>query len=882
MTKKLLETVYNPAAIEKKIYKAWTDDKCFQLTSDADNTFTITMPPANVTGNLHLGHALTFTLQDVLIRFERMRGKDVLWQAGTDHAGIATQMVVERQLEEKGIKRQDLGKEAFLEKIWEWKNHSGGAIVKQLQRLGASADWSRERFTMDKHASACVTKAFVDLYRDNLIYKDKKLVNWDTKYQTAISDLEVEQKELKGKLYYIKYPCQGKEGHIVVATTRPETCFADTAVAVNPKDERYKSWVGETVLIPISNRPIKVIADSYCDPEKGTGAVKITPAHDFNDFEVGKRHHLESIELLDEYGLLNKNAPEEYRGLNCQAAREKLVDALKELELLEKEENIIHTVPFGDRSGVVIEPRLTDQWYVNAHKLAVPALEAVRKGHTKFFPENWTKVYFDWLENIQPWCISRQLWWGHPIPAWYGPDGKIFVAENFEEALSLAKTHYGKQVDLVQDPDVLDTWFSSGLWPFVTLGWPEDNPVFNRHYPTDVLVTGFDIIFFWVARMMMMGLYFTEKVPFKTVYIHALIRDAKGQKMSKSKGNVIDPLHLIDQYGADALRFTLGSMAVPGRDVRMSEEKVAANRNFVTKIWNAVRYAQMNDCFLDAPYVPSACAHPVNQWIVTEVNKLIEETTEHLETYTFHEMAQGLYHFLWGTFCDWYVEFTKPILNGDDAKAKKETKHTLAWVLGQFGHLMHPLMPFITEEVWEALEGEGLLIKASWPTPVKAKFGSAEKDVLFVIDFISSLRSMRAELGISPAYLLEVYWAEGPKNQQEVILENKDLIERLGRLKEIHFTPAETTKKIQLIVQKTTCDVLMEGVIDVSAEFRRLQKEMEKINQEKNGIKVRLANPEFRQKAPEAIIDELNNRLENLDSLYSKTLSAFEKIKSLS
>lgn len=882
MTKKLLlDKTYTPALLEEKVYKTWTDEKCFALTTDSDRNFTITMPPANVTGNLHLGHALTFTLQDILIRFERMRGKDVLWQAGTDHAGIATQMVVERQLEEQGLDRRHMGKEAFLEKVWEWKQKSGGAIIGQLKRLGASADWSRERFTMDTHSNKAVTKAFVTLYKDQLIYKDKRLVNWDTKYQTAISDLEVESREVPGKMYYIRYPLELGEGFITIATTRPETCFGDTAVAVNPDDDRYQSRIGKHVLIPVINRSIPIIADTHSDPEKGTGAVKITPAHDFNDFEVSKRHHLKAINILDEFGLLNDDAPEGYKGLSCVTARAKLVQHLEEAGLLEKVEDIVHTVPFGDRSGVVIEPRLTDQWYVNTHKMAAAALEAVKTDKTKFTPDNWTHVYFDWLGNIQPWCISRQLWWGHSIPAWYGPDGRVFVAETFEEASTQATQHYAKPVSLIQDPDVLDTWFSSALWPFVTLGWPDSNAVYQRHYPTDVLITGFDIIFFWVARMMMMGLYFTGKPPFKTVYIHALIRDAKGQKMSKSKGNVIDPLDLIQKYGADALRFTLTSMAAPGRDIRMSEEKVESNRNFTTKIWNAVRYAQMQECFLDTSYDPTLCAHAVNRWIVSETDRLIRDITQSIEAYHFHTTAQELYRFLWGTFCDWYIEFTKPILTGDDASLKQETRHTIAWVLGQFCHLLHPIMPFITEEVWQALGGAGLLIKSPWPTPVQHNFHKACNEIRFLIDLISHIRSMRADLRIAPSYLLEVEFQGGFDGCQDLLNIHLDMIKRMGRLKELHFTPVLLAKKIELFLTNATFGVLIEGALDIGAEFKRLKKEIECLSQEKALLEKRLSHPAFREKAPQEIVEELETRLKDLIALQVKTISSFEKVKQL-
>ncbi|HWA46855.1 MAG TPA: valine--tRNA ligase, partial [Dongiaceae bacterium] len=614
----MLEKTFRPDEVEKKHYAAWEAAGEFAAHPESNQTpYTIMMPPPNVTGSLHMGHALTFTLQDVLIRYERMKGRDALWQPGTDHAGIATQMVVERQLAQQGIKRTDLGREKFLEKVWEWKAESGGAITHQLRRLGASADWPRERFTMDEGLSLAVRKVFVDLYRQGLIYRDKRLVNWDPKLHTAISDLEVQQKESKGHLWHLRYPIEGETGrYLVVATTRPETMLGDTAVAVHPEDERYKALIGKHVILPIVGRRIPIVGDDYADPETGSGAVKITPAHDFNDFEVGRRHSLEMINIFDRDARINENAPEAYRGLDRYKAREKVVAEFEALGLLEKIDDHALTLPYGDRSGVVVEPWLTDQWYCDAKTLAQPAIKAVEEGRTVFVPKQWENTYYDWMRNIQPWCISRQLWWGHQIPAWYAPDGKIFVAMDEEEAKALARKEYGRDVALTRDSDVLDTWFSSGLWPFSTLGWPQETPELKRYYPGDVLVTGFDIIFFWVARMMMMGIHFMGDVPFRTVYIHALVRDEHGQKMSKSKGNVIDPLELIEKYGADALRFTLAALAAQGRDIKMSENRVEGYRNFATKLWNATRFAQMNECKPVASFRPATLRDPVNRWIV--------------------------------------------------------------------------------------------------------------------------------------------------------------------------------------------------------------------------------------------------------------------------
>ena len=676
----MLEKTYNHADIEPRISQTWEDAQAFRAghalsVNPKAEPFSIVIPPPNVTGSLHMGHALNNTLQDVLARFERMRGRDVLWQPGTDHAGIATQSLVERQLTEKQQpSRRELGREEFLKRVWAWKEHSGGTIVNQLKRLGASCDWSRERFTMDEGLSRAVIKVFVDLHNQGLIYKDKRLVNWDPKLQTAISDLEVVPVETKGHLWYFKYPIKDagelEKKFIIVATTRPETMLGDTAVAVNPKDERWKPYVGKTVILPLVGREIPIIADDYADPEQGTGAVKITPAHDFNDFEVGRRHDLELINILTETGKLNDNVPEAYRGMDRFAARKKVVADLESLELVEKIEPYVLKVPYGDRSHEVIEPFLTDQWYVDAKTLAQPALEVVREGKTQFIPENWRNVYFQWLENIQPWCISRQLWWGHQIPAWYGPDGHIFVAHDEAEAHAQAAKHYGKPAELTRDEDVLDTWFSSALWPFSTMGWPDETPELERYYPTSVLVTGFDIIFFWVARMMMMGMHFMKDVPFRDVYIHALVRDEKGAKMSKSKGNVVDPLHVMEDYGADALRFTMAAMAAQGRDIKLSMQRIEGYRNFATKLWNAARFCEMNGCVRRADFDPAKAETILNKWIYAEANATAAAVTEAIENYRFNDAANEVYRFVWNRFCDWYVEFAKPVFMGSDDAAK--------------------------------------------------------------------------------------------------------------------------------------------------------------------------------------------------------------------
>ena len=722
----MIDKTYQPSEVEGRIYAKWEEAGAFRAGRPERASappYCIVIPPPNVTGSLHLGHALNNTLQDVLCRFERMRGKDVLWQPGTDHAGIATQMVVERQLMERQEPgRRALGREKFLEKVWAWKAESGGTIIRQLERLGASCDWSRERFTMDEGLSRAVVKVFVALYNEGLIYKDKRLVNWDPKLLTAISDLEVQQVEVKGSLWHIRYPLEGRtfsaddpSSFIVVATTRPETMLGDTAVAVHPDDERYSNLVGKNVILPLVGRRIPIVADTYSDPEKGTGAVKITPAHDFNDFEVGKRHDLPQVSVLDAEGKLALTDNEAFEsgvpvsaelqetlklhGVNRFKARQAIVERLEAAGLLAKIEPHTHMVPHGDRSNEVIEPFLTDQWYVNAKALAVRAIDAVREGKTTFFPKNWEKTYFDWMENIQPWCISRQLWWGHQIPAWYGPDGKVWVAETEDEAVARAlayyvetgilREHQAKEMIehpekrapiIMRDEDVLDTWFSSALWPFSTLGWPDETPELKRFYPTATLVTGFDIIFFWVARMMMMGLHFMKDVPFKDVYINALVRDERGAKMSKSKGNIIDPLHMIDDYGADALRFTLAGMSAQGRDIRLSNQRVESERNFATKLWNAARFAEMNGCALVRDFDPRTAKETLNRWIAHETAKAAREVTAALEAYKFNEAALGLRAFVWNVYCDWYLELAKPVLLGADGPAKNETRAMVGWV----------------------------------------------------------------------------------------------------------------------------------------------------------------------------------------------------------
>ncbi len=880
----MLEKTYKPAEIEARHYQAWEGTGAFasDVTSNRQ-PYTIMMPPPNVTGSLHMGHALTFTLQDMLTRYWRMKGRDALWQPGTDHAGIATQMVVERQLAEKGISRQQLGREEFVRKVWEWKAESGGAITCQLRRLGASADWPRERFTLDEGLSAAVRKVFVDLYKQKLLYKDKRLVNWDPKLHTAISDLEVEQREIKGSLWHFKYPVEGMAGRfIVVATTRPETMLGDTAVAVHPDDERYKNLVGKNAVLPIVGRKLKIVADAYADPETGSGAVKITPAHDFNDFEVGRRHKLEMVNIFDRDAKLNDNVPAEYRGMDRYAARKKIVAALEEQGLVEKIDPHAHTVPHGDRSGVAIEPWLTDQWYVDAATLAKPAIEAVETGKTVFVPEHWTKTYYEWMRNIQPWCVSRQLWWGHQIPAWYGPDGTIFVELDEAAAKAAAKKHYGKDAVLTRDPDVLDTWFSSALWPFSTLGWPEQTPELARYYPGDVLVTGFDIIFFWVARMMMMGIHFMGEVPFRQVYIHALVRDERGQKMSKSKGNIIDPLEVIDQYGCDALRFTFAALATPGRDIKLAASRVEGYRNFATKLWNAARFAEINECKPVQGFDPAGNKHVVNRWIVGETVQLTRRVAQAIEAYRFDDAAAQLYQFAWGTFCDWYLEFAKPILNSDSAA---ETRATTAWVLRRILSALHPVMPFVTEELAQQfkLPGEGMLIRAPWPDDPDALIdAAASAEMNGVVKLIAAVRSIRSQYNVEPGKMLAASLTHASPATAGRVAAHRDLILKLARLERIDVADKPAGKgAIETVVDEATLAVHIAEAIDKPAELKRLGKELDKIAGETGKMKAKLGNDGFLSKAPPEVVEELRERLAEAETASARLTEARDRLAAL-
>ena len=857
----MLDKTYAPDALETKWYKASEQAGYFACDPNADKTpYTIMMLPPNVTGSLHMGHALTFTLQDVLIRYHRMIGRDALWQPGMDHAGIATQMVVERQMAADGVSRRDLGRDRFIERVWEWKAESGGTIEHQQRHLGVSADWERSRFTMDEGLSDAVRKVFVKLHKDGLIYRDKRLVNWDPKFQTAISDLEVEQKDMNGKMWQLHYPVKDMDRMVTVATTRPETMLGDMAVAVHPDDERYQDLVGKMILLPLTGREIPIIADEYSDPEKGTGAVKITPAHDFNDFEVGRRHNLELLNTYDAFAALNEAVPKPYQGLDRFVARDKILADMDALGLLGEIEDIQNTVPHGDRSGVPIEPWLMDQWYVDAETLAQPAIEAVRDGRTRFVPQRWEKTYFDWMENIQPWCVSRQLWWGHRIPAWYGPDGTPFVELDETAALAAAEAYYGKAVDLIQDEDVLDTWFSSALWPFSTLGWPQDTQELHRYYPGSVLVTGFDIIFFWVARMMMMSMYFMEgEVPFTDIYIHALVRDEHGQKMSKSKGNVLDPLDLTAKYGADALRFTLVAMAAQGRDLKLSENRIESYRNFATKLWNASRFLEMNNCV--TPSLPETVNEPVNQWILSEFNNATQHTAQAVESYKFNEAADTLYHFVWNSYCDWYVEFIKPVMSDSE-----ETRRVAAYVLHQTLHLLSPFMPFITEELNAKLFGhDKMLMIANWPDA--AAGASANTGISTVIDIISEIRTMRSEMNV-PLSAKPILLIRGVSDEQRGIIDAMPLsLLRLARLGGVSYHDGDFEKgTARTSLQGMDMGLPLTGILDFEAERTRLKKEIAACEAEAGKIRGKLNNPNFVERAPEAVVAENNRRLEEEQS----------------
>ncbi|MGE0737332.1 MAG: valine--tRNA ligase [Alphaproteobacteria bacterium] len=930
----MLEKTFKPDEIEQRLYRRWEESGAFTAKPESSaEPFTIMIPPPNVTGSLHMGHALNNTLQDILIRYWRMNGRDALWQPGMDHAGIATQAVVEQQLAKEGVvlarggiaafkpNLKTIDRDAFIERVWKWKAESGGTITRQLRRLGASCDWSRERFTMDEGLSLAVRKVFVDLHKTKgpdgkpLIYRDKRLVNWDPKLHTAISDLEVDSRETKGQLWHFKYPIDGApDQFIVVATTRPETMLGDTGVAVHPTDERYKHLVGKYAVLPIVGRKIKIVADEYADPEQGSGAVKITPAHDFNDFEVGRRHDLAMINIFDkdarivsspfddfthrsrarsrhgvtyadQDGLVGKSVseqiPAEFHGLDRFEARKLVVQRMEELGLVEKIDAHTHMVPFGDRSGVPIEPWLTDQWFVDAKTLAQPCVEAVKRGDTAFVPKTWEKTYFDWMERIQPWCVSRQIWWGHQIPAWYDPDGNIFVEMTEEAAQAAATKHHGRPVALKRDEDVLDTWFSSALWPFSTIGWPAQTKELAKYYPGDVLVTGFDIIFFWVARMMMMGVHFMKDVPFKTVYIHALVRDEKGQKMSKSKGNVLDPLVLIDKYGADAVRFTLTALAAQGRDIKLSESRIEGYRNFCTKLWNAARYTEMNGCAVPAGFDPRANKLTVNRWIVSELAHTAKRLSAAIEGFRFNEAAQEMYQFVWNNFCDWYLEFTKPIIQGNDAATIAETKATTLWTLHQVLHLLHPIMPFITEELWGTL-GEGArnpLVTAKWPAlGGELVDDTADAEFGWVTRVISDIRAVRAEMNVPPAAKLPLIVRGANETSRQRLVSYGPLVMTLARLSGVEHG-AETPKgSVQVVIDDATYALPLAGVIDLDQERARLNKELARLAGDIARVDQKLANENFVAKAPPEVIEEQRERKQEAERARAKVAEALQRL----
>ena len=941
----MMQKTFEPADVEARIAKAWEDEGAFRAGRPeraGAEPYCIVIPPPNVTGSLHIGHALNNTLQDVLCRFERLRGKDVLWQPGTDHAGIATQMVVERRLaQEQKPGRRDLGREAFLAEVWKQKEASEGTILGQLKRLGASCDWSRTRFTMDEGLSKAVLKVFVQLYRDGLIYRDKRLVNWDPKFQTAISDLEVVQVECKGSyrwdraagepldeaalgkvlarnpsghLYYIDYPLEGvsydpddAETYVRVATTRPETMLGDTGVAIHPDNAHIGGLIDRQAVLPLVGRSIPIVGDTYADPEKGTGAVKITPAHDFNDFEVGRRHDLKVMNILDAEARIDLSEDDfgeasALHGLDRFAARIRIVAMLAAQGVLVKVEPYEHTVPHGDRSNVVIEPYLTDQWYVNVKPLAERAMEAVRDGRTRIVPESWEKTYFQWLENIEPWCISRQLWWGHQIPAWYGPDGQIFVAETEAEAVGAALAHSVETgaldsleaAAIAEDPnrwgglisrddDVLDTWFSSGLWPFSTLGWPDETPELARFYPTSALVTAFDIIFFWVARMMMLGLHFRDEVPFRDVYIHAIVRDEKGAKMSKSKGNVMDPLELIDRFGADAVRFTLAAMAAQGRDIKLATNRVEGYRNFATKLWNAARFAEMNGCVRVEGFDPRTAGQTLNRWAIGECAKAVAEVTVALEAYRFNDAAGAAYRFVWNVFCDWYLELAKPVLQGPESPARTETQAAIACVLDEICKLLHPFMPFLTEELW-AEKGkagparESLLCLSAWPALDGLEDAEAEAEIGWIVDLVTEIRSARAETNVPAGALVPLILVSASEATRTRAVQWGDMLRRLARLSEITFADSGPRESIQLLVRGDTALIPLAGVIDIAAETARLRKDAERLNADIARVDAKLANADFLARAPEEVVDEQRERREEAQDRLVRVSEAIARL----
>ena len=862
---------YNHLQEEKKISDFWIKNNCFKPKKGKSNKkFSVVIPPPNVTGRLHMGHALNNSLQDVLVRFNRMKGFETLWQPGTDHAGIATQAIVEKNLIKEGLDKNKLGREDFIKKVWKWKEESGGIILDQLKKLGCSCDWSRTRFTMDEDLSKAVIKVFVDLYKNKLIYKDKKLVNWDTQLQTAISDLEVVQRDVQSQLYYIEYQVENSDNKINVATTRPETMMGDAAIAVNPKDERYKKLIGCNVKIPLVNRSIKIIADYYADPDQGSGAVKITPAHDFNDYVVGARNKLEIINIFEKNGTINKNGIKEFIGLDRFIARKLLIKQLKENGHLLKIESIKNKVPYGDRSNTIIEPLLTEQWFVDSKMLSKKPIKIVKEGKTSFYPKNWTKTFFQWMNNIEPWCISRQIWWGHRIPAWYDDNKNIFVAENKKEALKLARKKNKKNsFTLKQETDVLDTWFSSALWPFATLGWPSKTKELKKFYPTSVLITGFDIIFFWVARMLMMGNFFNKQTPFHKVYVHALVRDEKGQKMSKSKGNVIDPLELINEYGADSLRFTLISMASPGRDVKLSKDRIVGNRNFITKIWSANNFLQLNNCKLDKKINIGLTKLSINQWIYGEFIRTQKLVSKNIEIFRFDEAAKNIYQFVWHSYCDWYLEFLKPIFSSKNKADIKEARLFSSFMMANILKILHPFIPFFTESVWSQNDYKKIfktnLISAEWPEYKKnIKFNKCHSDINYIIEFISNIRSTKAELKITPRLFSDIYFLEKSSKLSLLVNKNLTLVKQVGRINNILKEKETNKNSVEILVFNEKISLRFNEDIDLISQKHKILQKLENLEKQRNELKNKLNNNAYLKNAPKEIVQNDKNLLKEL------------------
>ena len=927
-----MDKTYSPQDIEQRWYQQWESKGYFEPSGEGES-YCIMIPPPNVTGTLHMGHAFQDTVMDALIRYHRMKGSNTLWQPGTDHAGIATQMLVERKLNAEGQTRHDLGREKFIERVWEWKEESGGTITKQLRRLGASPDWSKERFTMDEGLSEAVGDVFERLYDEGLIYRGKRLVNWDTVLHTALSDIEVLNEEENGHMWHFKYPLADADGnatneHLIVATTRPETMLGDSAVAVHPEDPRYQHLIGKFVKLPLVGRLIPIVGDEYADPEKGTGCVKITPAHDFNDYEVGKRHDLEVLNIFDDSAAINSNAPEKYQGLDRFVARKQIVSDMDELGLLDEIKAHSLQVPRGDRSGSVIEPYMTDQWYVKIAPLAGPAIEAVESGRIKFVPDNYKNMYFSWMNDIQDWCISRQLWWGHRIPAWYDESGKVYVGKDAETVI--AKYNLSSDIVLKQDNDVLDTWFSSALWPFSTLGWPENTDALKTFYPTNVLVTGFDIIFFWVARMIMFGLKFMDgEVPFKEVYMHGLVRDSDGQKMSKSKGNVIDPLDVIDgislpdllekrtsnlmqdhkrdgiakatkkqfpdgipAYGTDALRFTFATQATSGRDVRFDLNRIEGNRNFCNKLWNAARYVQMQtdgkEIGLDNPNRELSQA---DRWIISRLQHTAAEVAEHFEKYRFDLAAKALYEFSWNEYCDWYLELSKPVLFADDVSenAKQGTRHTLVSVFESLMRLLHPIMPFITEEIWQSMKplldmsGDTIMLQ-NYPLSDESLVNeTAENELGWTKTFIESIRRIRSEMDIKPSKALPVLINNWTEENQRVFNSCQREIMSLAKLEEVTWLSEGDTapESATGLVGEMQILIPLAGLIDKDAETARLNREIEKINKQLQGVMGRLNNPSFADKAPANVVAQVQQQADEQQAALAQLQEQLVKIEAM-